>query len=102
MVDWAYVNGMGDDCGDPDHDIHDPDGHCGPGVGALMQYASGGLSDRHLVQGAYGPPMRCNRCGSRDVYWQIVKGNYVLFDKETLSGHLCPTNTDGFDDEPIL
>lgn len=29
MVDFAYVNGMGDDNGDPDHDIHDPDGHCG-------------------------------------------------------------------------
>ena len=46
--------------------------------------------------------LRCNRCGSRDVYWQIVKGKYVLFDKETLSGHLCPTTADGFDDEPIL
>ena len=102
MVDWAYVNGMGDDCGDPDHDIHDPDGHCGPGTGVLLETAIVGLRNPHATRDSYGPPMRCNRCGSRDVYWQIVKGKYILFDKETLSGHLCPTNTDGFDDEPIL
>lgn len=87
MVDWAYVNGMGDDGGDPDHDIHDPQGHC-----------ESATSVRSLT--AYGPDLRCNRCGDRDVYWQTVRGKYVLNDKSNLQPHTCPPPKDlleGFD-----
>lgn len=85
MVDWAYVNGMGDDCGDPDHEIHDPQGHC---EGAPPR------------RSAYGPPLRCNRCGDSNVYWQTVRGRYTLYDRSRLTPHDCPPkpdNLEGFD-----
>lgn len=87
MVDWACVNGMGDEGGDPDHDIHDPQGHC-----------EGAASARS--RSAYGPGLRCNRCGDSNVYWQTKKGKYVLSDRSDQSAHVCPPPKDlleGFD-----
>lgn len=51
---------------------------------------------------AYGPLVSCRHCGSRAVYWQRDRGNYVLWDKNTLQRHTCLTTkdmtTEGFDD----
>ena len=86
MVDWAYVCGMADDTGnDCDEETHDPEGRCGNGPD-------------YRQKTAYGPTLRCNRCGTPDVYWQTVKGKYVLYDTATLTGHTCPTTAEGFDD----
>lgn len=101
MVDWAYVNGMGDDCGDPDHDIHDPDGHCGPGTGVLLEMAN--TRRPHAPYRTVKPAPRCNRCGSKNVFWQLANGSkWVLHERGTKLFHNCPTTADGFDDEPIL
>ena len=87
MVDWAYVCGMADDTGnDPDHDEHqDPEDltGCGPSKG------------RHFV---YGPKLSCNRCGESDVFWMRVKGRHMLYGKETIEPHVCPTSADGFEE----
>lgn len=50
---------------------------------------------------SYGPPLTCKRCGSGDVYWQNVKGEHKLYDKNTLEPHDCNKRnmtTEGFDD----
>jgi DNA-directed RNA polymerase subunit RPC12/RpoP len=51
---------------------------------------------------AYGPPVTCKHCGSRNVYWQRVKGGWQLKDKANLERHLCrqpeQPNAEGFDD----
>lgn len=50
-------------------------------------------------RGAYGPPVRCNNCGSTDVFWQKLPGDkYELRDVATHEKHVCPTSADGFGD----
>ena len=39
---------------------------------------------------AFGPPMTCRHCGSPRVYWQAVKGQHVLYNRDTLEPHRCP------------
>jgi hypothetical protein len=39
-------------------------------------------------QRAY-PPTTCKRCGSGDVYWQTVNGDYKLYSTNTLTQHVC-------------
>ena len=95
MPDWDYINGMADEYGfgDPDMDCHDPAGHCGSPFGG-----SAGASKRT----AYGPVVVCKHCGSRDVYWKNTVAGYRLYDRFSLSRHLCrqpePPNAEGFDD----
>lgn len=55
----------------------------------------GDLFDRMFVernrdpwQRAY-PPTTCKRCGSGDVYWQTVHGEYKLYSTNTLTQHNC-------------
>jgi len=94
MVDWAYVCGMADDTGnDCDEETHDPEGRCGNGHEPRPFYPSG--------KPAYGPRLRCNRCGYGNVYWQTVKGRYVLSDRDNQQPHTCPpkeNNLEGFDE----
>lgn len=86
MVDWAYVCGMADDTGnDCDEETHDPEGRCGNGPSPE-------------IRDAYGPLVRCNRCGSTNVFWQRAFDKYVLCDKSDLNTHNCPTTAEGFDD----
>ena len=91
VVDWAYVCGMADDSGnDCDEETHDPEGRCGNGA-----------SHEYTTRAAYGPRLRCNRCGDRNVYWQTVRGKYLLYDKAGLQPHECPpkeNNLEGFDE----
>lgn len=48
---------------------------------------------------AYGPPLTCRNCGSKNVYWQAVKGQFEIFNKDTLTRHECQVNdTEGFED----
>lgn len=105
VVDWAYVNGMGDEGGDPDHDIHDPDGHCGGQMfGQLVKSnwiaQAPGKVNRGNRGSVYGPPLECKYCGQTGLYWQIVKGAYRTHEICSLQPHICPPkedNLEGFD-----
>lgn len=35
------------------------------------------------------PPTVCKQCGSHAVFWQLVKGQYKLFSRNTLTEHVC-------------
>lgn len=56
----------------------------------------------HLKGGTYGEREVCKHCGSKDVFWQRVRGEWVLNNKSDLSRHQCRDNnnrnTEGFDD----
>lgn len=43
----------------------------------------------------YGPPLQCKHCGSFDVYWQKVLGQFVLYSTTDLEPHVCPCTPDG-------
>lgn len=62
----------------------------------ILEYmASQGWAPRSKV---YGPPLQCNRCGDRNVYWQRVRGKYFLCNTETIAPHVCQPTPEGFDD----
>ena len=67
----------------------------------IQQMQDGYGWNPHSSRGAYGPPVACNRCGAKDVFWQKTRGQFVLHDRADLAPHTCPTTADGFDDEPI-
>jgi len=88
MVDWAYVNGFGDEFGDPDHDIHDPEGHLG-----------GGSFDHELRRPVFTP--RCKFCRSTAVAWVHTGVRWRLYDEDMKKPHACQTTqvtADDFDD----
>lgn len=45
---------------------------------------------RPRKQSVYGPPLTCRHCGSSDVYWQKVKGEYRIYSQDTVKLHRCP------------
>jgi len=56
---------------------------------------------RYRQPTVYGPPLKCKHCGATNVYWQRVRGTYVLTDIPTLARHVCPlpANTaEGFEE----
>lgn len=62
----------------------------------VLEYmASQGWAPRSKV---YGPPLKCRRCGSPNVYWQIVRGQPQLYNTDTIEPHVCPNTPEGFDD----
>lgn len=88
MVDWAYVNGFGDDGGDPDHDIRDTEGHT-----------------NYTVPDEYLPRLanrRCKFCGSFEVHWRMLNGKWRLHDNGTSKLHQCRDavnrTSEGFED----
>lgn len=44
--------------------------------------------------------LSCNRCGSVNVYWQRMAGQYRLLSTLTDELHVCPIKTDAFDAIP--
>lgn len=38
---------------------------------------------------AYGPPLTCRNCGAGNLYWQIVRGEPVMYDRATITPHVC-------------
>lgn len=91
MVDWAYVNGFGDEMGDPDHDIHDPEGHCGGGTYDWDHEDAGGPVNRP----------RCKFCGSTAVAWVHTGVRWRLYEEDMKRAHACQTSrvsADDFDD----
>lgn len=85
MVDWAYVHGYGDEGGDPDHDIHDPEGHTG-----------------HVSKDSYGPRLTCKFCGSSEVFWARNRDGWKVMNKGDMELHQCrdaaSRTSEGFDD----
>lgn len=74
MVDFAYVCGMADDSGnDFDHEVYDPEGHCGPTFGG----GSGGPGDYQP-----GHDVTCRRCGTKSLKWRGTVDGWRLFHKE--------------------
>lgn len=45
----------------------------------------------------YGPPLKCNRCGSVNVYWQSCVGQHQLFSTLTAEPHVCAISTGNFE-----
>jgi hypothetical protein len=65
-------------------------------VNQMIEHGMWGYPRRRSV---YGPPLKCRYCGSTKVYWQAVKGQHEMYDKETLTRHECQVkDTEGFDD----
>lgn len=83
MPDWDLAQGFGAEEGDPDHDIHDPAGHCGG-------QSFGCREDLGDIFGGPAGATRCNRCGSIDVRWRQQGGQWVLFSLTPGVQHVCP------------
>ena len=98
MVDWAYVCGMADDTGnDPDEETHDPEGRCGYSAFNQRQPPQQETRRPHRAS-IYASPLECRYCGAFGLYWQVIKGTYVIYEHATLTPHSCPTNSEGFED----
>lgn len=57
-----------------------------------------GRSPAPVRGSAYGPPLKCKGCGASDVYWQRVRGQWRIHNRNTLDPHVCPgkLNPDDF------
>lgn len=85
MVDWAYVNGFGEEGGDPDLEHHDPMGHCG----AQMFGKGAGREPRDTR-------VKCNRCGASATWHHTGVRWALLGDDGKL--HTCKPSADEFED----
>jgi hypothetical protein len=126
MPDWAYVNGMGEEDGDPDLDEHhDPAGQCGAGFGAYAKRQEAPQPPEPICKiarenGGKVPleclfncerdchpndnrrqarPLangRCSRCGSTSVRWRQQGGKWVLFSLQPGVVHACQIDPSEF------